>query len=63
MSRRLHSVPNTLADMAAQDASLDVACPHCGAERDTYCVNPLTGRHLHGQVSHFQRIPVRTEDT
>jgi hypothetical protein len=63
MSRRLHSVTAPVAeDLAAQDDSLDVQCPHCGAERDAYCVNPLTGRHLHGRVSHFQRIPVRTED-
>lgn len=62
MSRHLHAVPNTLADMAAQDASLDVECPRCGAERDAYCTNPITGRHLHGRVSHFQRIPTaRTE--
>jgi hypothetical protein len=64
MSRRLHSVTAPVAeDLAAQDDSLDVQCPHCGAERDAYCTNPLTGKHLHGRVSHFQRIPAaRTED-
>jgi hypothetical protein len=65
MTRRLHSVTAPVAeDLAAQDESLAVQCPKCGAERDAYCVNPLTdGQHLHGRTSHFQRIQAaRTED-
>lgn len=58
MTRHLHAVPAPVAeDLAAQDASLDVECPLCGAERDAYCVNPLTGKPLRGRVSHWQRIP------
>ena len=57
MNRRLHAVPDRVAeDLAAQDLALGVRCSHCGADPDTYCVNPLTNRHLHGRVSHFQRI-------
>lgn len=62
MSRHLHSMPNTLADMAAQDASLDAVCPLCHAERESYCVNPLTGRHLHNRISHWQRLGARTQE-
>jgi hypothetical protein len=43
-------------DLAAQDEALGHDCPQCGALTDTYCVNPLTGRHLHGRVSHWQRL-------
>lgn len=57
MSRRLHSVTAPVAeDLAAQDEALGHDCPQCGALTDTYCVNPLTGRHLHGRVSHWQRL-------
>ena len=53
-------VPAPVADdLAAQDAALDNPnpCPVCRAQRDSYCVNPLTGRYLHNRVSHWQRIP------
>jgi hypothetical protein len=66
VNRDQHSVtvPVTLEDVAAQDASLGAQCPLCAAERDAYCVNPITGRHLPGQVSHFQRIKAaRTQET
>jgi hypothetical protein len=59
----MDSVPVTLEDVAAQDASLGVQCPLCGAEPDDYCTSPITGRQLHGCTSHWQRIKVaRTED-
>lgn len=55
MSRRLHSVPFTVAeDLAALDASLDVQCPRCHADRDAYCRNTVTGNTL--RASHWQRI-------
>jgi len=57
------SVPATLQDIAAQDASLNARCPLCAAMRDTYCVNPLTGQHLHGRTSHWQRIRAAQETT
>lgn len=63
MTRHLQSVPATLQDLAAQDASLNVQCPWCHAGRDTYCVNQQTGGHLHGRVSHHQRITAAQEDT
>lgn len=50
-------------DLAAQDAALDVPCPWCHADRDAYCTSPVTGQHLAGRVSHWQRIPTRTETT
>lgn len=57
MTRHLRALPSPVAeDLAAQDASLDVECPLCAAARDAYCVNPLTGGHLHGRVSHWQRV-------
>jgi len=50
-------VPAPIAeDLAAQDAALDVQCPLCHAQRDTYCINTLTGQHVHARVSHWQRI-------
>lgn len=58
-----HAIPATLQDIAAQDASLATDCPWCHAERDTYCVNPTTGRHLHGRTSHYQRINAAQETT
>lgn len=63
MSRHLHAVTAPVAeDRAAQDESLDVECPLCGAGRDAYCVNPLTGRHLHNRISHWQRLGARTQE-
>lgn len=63
MTGRQDSLPATLEDVAAQDASLRVQCPLCGAEQDAYCVNPITGRHLHGRTSHWQRLAAaRSED-
>jgi phage FluMu protein Com len=60
MSRRLQSVPNTVADdLAAQDASLDVTCPRCNATKDTYCRNTTTGDTL--RASHWQRIRTAQE--
>lgn len=55
--------PTTLADIAAQDASLNVDCPWCQAGRDTYCVNTQTGQHLRGRTSHYQRIQAAREPT
>lgn len=55
MNRRLHAVPSSTAeDLAAQDAALDVTCPWCGADRDAYCRNTMTGDTL--RASHWQRI-------
>jgi hypothetical protein len=67
VTRRLHSVTAPVAeDLAAQDESLAVQCPLCQAPRDAYCTNPLTGRHLHNRISHWQRLAAaqaaRTED-
>jgi len=28
----------------AYDDCIHVPCPRCGAELDTYCTNPITGR-------------------
>jgi hypothetical protein len=54
VNRRLHAVPDSLAeDLAAQDASLDVDCPRCGASRDAYCHNTELGNPL--RASHWQR--------
>lgn len=50
-------------DLAAQDASIGVDCPLCHAERDTYCVNPLTRQHLHNRTSHWQRLKAAQEPT
>jgi hypothetical protein len=58
VSRDLDAVPLTLDDVAAQDASVGVQCPLCGAERDVYCTSPITGRHLPGRTSHWQRIKI-----
>ena len=59
--RRLHSVgDDAAADLEAQDAALDVACPLCAAPRDAYCTNPLTGTHLHNRISHWQRLTAAT---
>lgn len=63
MNRNPDAVPATLEDVAAQDASLGVRCPRCGAAQDAYCVNRITGRHLHGSVSHFQRIAAARTET
>lgn len=63
MNRDLHSVPATLEDVAAQDASLGVPCPLCGAQRDAYCTSPITGQHLPGRTSHWQRIKAATQET
>jgi hypothetical protein len=64
VNRHQEAVPSTLEDIAAQDASLRAQCPLCGAAQDAYCVNPITGRHLPGEVSHFQRIKAaRTQET
>lgn len=64
MTGHLRSLPWTVADdLAAQDASLEVDCPLCHAERDTYCVNTATGRHLHNRTSHWQRIKAAQETT
>lgn len=64
MSRHLHAVTTSVGeDLAAQDAALDVPCPACGAPVDGYCVNPLTGQHLRGRVSHFQRLSAATART
>jgi hypothetical protein len=63
VNHQMDSVPATLEDVAAQDASVGVQCPLCGAERDAYCTSPITGRHLHGRTSHWQRIKAaRMED-
>jgi hypothetical protein len=58
-------VPAPVADdLAAQDASLDRACPLCSAPVDAYCVNPITGQHLHNRISHWQRLTAaRTQET
>jgi hypothetical protein len=57
MTRHLRALAAPIADdLAAQDASLDHDCPACNATRDTYCVNPKTGHHLHNRVSHWQRV-------
>lgn len=61
MTRHLRSVPATLADLAAQDASLAVHCPLCGEAPDAYCINPQTGRYLHNRVSHWQRLRAAQE--
>lgn len=65
MNRRLHSVTAPVAeDLAAQDDSLDIQCPLCGAARDAYCTSPITDAHLRNRTSHWQRIKAaRTEDT
>lgn len=56
-------VPAPVADdLAAQDAALDHDCPRCGAQRDDYCTNHLTGKHLHNRISHPQRIRASRED-
>jgi hypothetical protein len=56
-TRHLHSVTAPVAeDLAAQDESLGRECPQCHAKRDAYCTNPLTGKTLHGRVSHWQRL-------
>ena len=67
MNRHLHAVTAPAGeDLAAHDA-LNVDCPACGAPVDGYCTNPLTGRHLHGRTSHWQRWAAtrsaRTETT
>ncbi len=65
MSRRLHAVPNAVAeDLAAQAAALDIPCPRCGAGRDAYCHNTETGDLFRGRISHWQRLAAaaRTED-
>lgn len=63
MNRHLHSVPSGVAeDLAAQDAALDVDCPRCGAERDGYCVNPLTEHPIRRGVSHWQRVKAATTE-
>lgn len=55
MTRRLHAVPDPVAeDLAAQDSSLDVECPRCEAPRDAYCVGTVTGQPM--RASHWQRI-------
>jgi hypothetical protein len=57
MTRHLRALAAPIADdLAAQDASLNIDCPACGAVRDAYCTNPLTGLHLHNRVSHWQRV-------
>ena len=63
MTRRLHSVTAPVAeDLAAQDDSLDVQCPRCGAERDAYCHNTELDNPM--RASHWQRIKAaRTEDS
>lgn len=63
MTRHLQSVPATLQDLAAQDASLEVDCPLCHVERDAYCVSAVTGQHLHNRTSHWQRIRAAQETT
>jgi hypothetical protein len=67
MNRHLHAVPPITApvaeDLAAQDEALNRQCPLCAVPRDEYCVNPLTGKHLHGNVSHWQRIKSAHEPT
>lgn len=63
MSHHLRAVPDPVAeDLAAQDAALEEDCPHCGAVRDAYCVNPMTGKPLHGRISHWQRLPTPREE-
>lgn len=61
--RHLHAVPVDDPygqDLAAQDASLDVQCPRCAAERDAYCRNTETGTTL--RASHWQRIRAARKD-
>jgi hypothetical protein len=58
----LHSVPSSTAeDLAAQDASLDVACPRCHVERDACCRNTELGTPM--RASHFQRIQAANATT
>lgn len=63
MTRPTYVPAPTADDLDAQHTSLDVTCPHCGVERDAYCINQKTGRYLHNRVSHHQRITAARETT
>jgi predicted RNA-binding Zn-ribbon protein involved in translation (DUF1610 family) len=62
VNRHLRSIPNSTAeDLAAQDSSLDVQCPRCGADRDAYCRNTELGTPM--RASHWQRTKAATATT
>lgn len=58
---RPHPAPSPTADRAAQDASLDIACPRCEAPQDAYCRNTELGNQL--RASHWQRTKAATATT